>query len=59
MDFFLDLISALIRPIHAHLVERVENIFRYFACNTKRAHPERDIKRGRLQVGLGSPALIP
>lgn len=58
MDYFLDLISALMKGSDECLRKTIENIFNYFSINAKRANPRRDLKSGRLQIGLCNPAIM-
>lgn len=58
MDYFLDVMLALLKGTLEDVIAALEKAFRYLSINAKRAHLKRDLKSGRLQAGLCSPVLI-
>jgi hypothetical protein len=47
-----DILHALFAGGHRALHAAIERAVRYLAVNAKRAHPDRDRRTGRLQLGL-------
>ena len=47
-----DILEALLSGGHRALLATFERAVRYLAVNAKRAHPDRDRRTGRLQLGL-------
>jgi hypothetical protein len=58
MNYFLDIISAILLTSMKQLVATIEQMFEFFSVNARRAHPKRDRKSGRLQVDLCLPGKI-
>jgi hypothetical protein len=47
-----DILDALLGGTHRALLAAFDGAVRYLAVNARRAHPNRDRRTGRLQLGL-------
>jgi hypothetical protein len=54
--YLIDVVKALFRGSMVHLVHILKSVFEYLTNNARRAHPNRDRKKGRFRSGLQSVA---